>query len=317
MAGSIEKTDLAESYLRMVMHARHWLLSIQIALELLTVVACRFVLWPVGNFGRCHRDPGGVARAHLVRHDQHQVGVGDQRDGEGSLAAALVAVSQNSLQWPLQPESGLVQLVEVSFLVARLWLGFVDVSHLQQWNRTSVLHLEVFQLLLSKLIIWLLHSRFTLIIIADNRSSLLNTAWVNAVVIAIVVILFVVVVRIAAIVILNIVPVLGSWQGPGPIWVPEVMNFHPDDRHRDVANQPVEQPGHHLERCQDDSSWTSVICVFQADRLVIIDLDLLEHMILLQALQDCSVNLAKEFASVERILGDHDKTVVVQHIAFN
>ena len=299
------------------MHARHWLLSIQIALELLTVVARGFVLWPVGNLGRGDRNPGRVARAHLVRHHQHQVCVGNQCDREGPLAAALVAVSENPLQWPLQPKSGLVQLVEVSFLVTRLWLGFVDVGHLQQWNWTSVLHLEVLQLLFSKLIIWLLDPCLTLVIVADNRSSLLNTAWVNAVVVVIIAILLVVVVWIGAIVILNVVPVLGSRQGPGPIWVPEVMNFHPDDGHSDVPNQPVEQPGHHLERCQDDSSWTSVIGVFQADCLVIVDLDLLEHMILLQALQDSSVNLTKEFASVERILGDHDETIVVEYIAFN
>ena len=170
----------------MVEHARECLLSIQIALELLTVVART-----VGNFGGGDRNAGRVARAHLVRHHEHQIGVGNQCNREGSLAATLVAVSENSLQWPVQLKSGIVQLVEVSFLVARLWLGFL---------------------------------------------------------------------------------------------------------------------------C---SSWTPVIGVFQADCLVIEDLDLLEHMILLQDLQDRSVNLTKEFASVERILGDDDETVVVDHIAFN
>merc|ERR1719273_2244407 len=300
------------------MHARHWLLSIQIALELLTVVARGFVLWPVSNFGRGDRNPGRVARAHLVCHHQHQICVGNQCDREGSLAAALVAVSENSLQWSLQPKGRLVQLVEVSFLVTRLWLGLVDVSHLQQWNWTSVLHLEVLQLLFSKLIVWLLNPCFAVIIIADHRSSLLDAAGVNAVVIIIVVIpIGAVVILVGVVTILNIISILGSRQRPGPIWVPKVMYFHPDDCHCDVAIHPVEQPGHHLERSENDSSWTSVIGLLQADRLVVVDLDLFENMILLQAVQDGSVNLAEEFASVERILGDHDKAIVVQHIAFN
>jgi len=46
---SSTKTDLL--FLRMIMHTRHWLLSIQICLELLTVVARGFILWSVGNFG--------------------------------------------------------------------------------------------------------------------------------------------------------------------------------------------------------------------------------------------------------------------------
>ena len=300
------------------MHARHRLLSVQIGLELLTVVARRFVLWPVVHFFRCYRDPLGEAGAHLVGHHQHQVGVGDQCDREWPLAAALVAVSENSLKWVLEAKCGFVQLVEIRFFVARLWLGFVDVSHLQQWNWTSVLHLEVLQLLLSKFIVWLLNSCFAVIIIADHRSSLLDAAGVNAVVIIIVVIpIGAVVILVGVVTILNIISILGSRQRPGPVWVPKVMYFHPDDCHCDVANQPVEEPGHHLERSENDSSWTSVIGLLQADRLVVVDLDLFENMILLQAVQDGSVNLAEEFAGVERILGDHDKAIVVQHIAFN
>ena len=131
-----------------------WLISIQISLELLTVVAHGSVLLPIGgNFSRGDRNRGRVTGTSLVGHHQHQVCVGNQFDGEGSLAVALVAVSKNSLQWPFQMKCRLVQLVEVSFLVTRHWLGLIDV--------------------------------FVLI--------------------------------------------LGSRQGPGPIWVPEVMNFHPDD----------------------------------------------------------------------------------------
>ena len=78
------------------MHARHRLLSVQIGLELLTVVARRFVLWPVVHFFRCYRDPLGEAGAHLVGHDQHHVGVRDELHAEGALAPAVAKSKQTA-----------------------------------------------------------------------------------------------------------------------------------------------------------------------------------------------------------------------------
>ena len=51
------------------------LLSVEVVLEFLTVGG--LVLGSVVHLDWVDRDPGGVAGAHLVRHDEDQVGVRD------------------------------------------------------------------------------------------------------------------------------------------------------------------------------------------------------------------------------------------------
>ena len=51
--------------------------------------------------------------------------------------------------------------------------------------------------------------------------------------------------------------------------------------------------------------------------LVIVDLDLLEDLILYQAVEHGAVNLSEELASIERILRDNHETVVVNDVALN
>lgn len=78
----------------------HWFLSVKVSFELFTiVVAASIIPGPVIVFhpSRSYRDPGGETRTHFVRHNQHEVGVGDQSDGEWSLAVTLMAVPQYSL----------------------------------------------------------------------------------------------------------------------------------------------------------------------------------------------------------------------------
>ena len=58
------------------------LLSVEVVLEFLTVGG--LVLGSVVHLDRVDADPGAVAGAHLVRHDQDEVGVGDLSDAEGS-----------------------------------------------------------------------------------------------------------------------------------------------------------------------------------------------------------------------------------------
>ncbi len=51
--------------------------------------------------------------------------------------------------------------------------------------------------------------------------------------------------------------------------------------------------------------------------LIVIDLDLLEDLILYQAVEHGAVNLSEELASIQRILRDNHETVVVNDVALN
>ena len=51
--------------------------------------------------------------------------------------------------------------------------------------------------------------------------------------------------------------------------------------------------------------------------LVVVDLNLLEDLILYQAVEHSAVNLSEELASIERILRDNHETVVVNDVALN
>ena len=69
-----------------------------------------------------NRDLSGVAGAGCVSHNQDQVRLGDEGDGEGALAVALVTVAEDALEWPAERELLLLQLVEEDLLVTGRWL---------------------------------------------------------------------------------------------------------------------------------------------------------------------------------------------------
>ena len=79
---------------------------------------------------------------------------------------------------------------------------------------------------------------------------------------------------------------------------------------------PVEYPRDELKWCQQNVGRTSIVSILKANCLVIIDLDLLENMILLQGVEDCSVDFTKEFSNIVLILGDDHEAIVVQNITF-
>ena len=227
-----------------------------------------------------------------------------------------MAVPQDALERPLQVQGCLVEFIEVGLLVAGLRLGLVNVGHVQQGDRTSVLHLEVLQLLFHELIKRLLDISLIFVDVANRRQLLLCFSFR---VLSVLLLVFIVAVGVVVVVIVGHIVWLwpGSWQGPGPVRVPQMVDLEADDGHGDVADHPVEEGGQQSEGGQDGSGRTAVVSAFQTDRLVVKDLDLLEHMILLQAPQNGAVDLAKELAGVERVLRDHDKAVIVQHIALN
>ena len=96
-----------------------------------------------------------------------------------------------------------------------------------------------------------------------------------------------------------------------------MVNLKANDGHCHLAKNPVEHPGNQLEGCQDNISRTSIISVFKANCLVVVNLYFLEDIVLLQTFQDGSINLSKELANITGIFRDGDEAIVIQNIAFN
>ena len=281
--------------------------------ELLAV--CGLVLGPVVHPDGANRDPGGVARAHLVRHDQDQVGVRDLGHGEWPLTVTLVTVSQNTLQGSLLLQCILVELIEVSLLVAGLWLGLVNVGHLQKRDRATILDLEVIQHLLSVFVIRLVNVLDIGLLAVGNLDHFSTPVEVPAA-ISVVLLLVVIVGRVR--VGIGVVQLL-LWGRPGvsPVWVPEVVDLEPDDGPGHLAQHPVEHPGDELEWGEQDIGGATIIRALQTDCLVIVDFDLVKHVVLLEAVEDSAVDFSEELADVVGILRYDDKAIVVQDVTLN
>ena len=207
----------------------------------------------------------------------------DLGHGEGPLTVALVAVPQDALQRPLLLQRVLVELVEVSLLVAGLGLGLVDVGHLQQRDRAAVLDLEVVEDLLGVLVIRLLLHLGLLLLAVGHLDHLPAPVEVAAVVGA--VLLLVVVVGGVSVGVGVVQLLLGRGPGVGPVRVPEVVDLEPDDGPGHLPQHPVEHPGDELEGGEQDVGRAPVVRALQADGLVVVDFDLVEHVVLLEAVE--------------------------------
>ena len=237
------------------------------------------------------------------------------------LAVALVAVSEYSLKRPLLLQRLLVELVQVGLLVAGLGLGLVDVGHLQQRDRAAVLHLEVVEHLLGVLVVRLPVALVLLLLALLG----VHAAAVTVVVVGpgvgvhlLLVILHVGCVAVGVPVVLVLLALgPGAGHGVGPVWVPEVVQLQPDDGPGQLPHHPVEHPADQLEGGEQGRGRAPVVRVLKADGLVVVDLDLVEHVVLLEAVEDRAVDLAEELADVVGILGDDHEAVVVQHVALD
>lgn len=54
----------------------------------------------------------------------------------------------------------------------------------------------------------------------------------------------------------------------------------------------------------------------QANGLIVIDSNSFENLLLNQTFQNRAIDLAKKFSRVNRVLGNDDKSIVVDHVAF-
>ena len=75
-----------------------------------------------------------------------------------------------------------------------------------------------------------------------------------------------------------------------------MVDLEADDCPGDLADDVVEEPGHHLEGAEDGAGAAALVLHLEADGLVVVDLDLAEDVVLDEALEDGAVDLAEELA---------------------